>query len=250
MKIIKTSALFVFAALLVASCSSKPEGTEAQVSEAQEVKKVSNEASTYGLALDQSEVEWYGFKPTGSHNGTFAIKNGDISVENGEIVGGEFTIDLAQIEVSDLEGEYETKLVTHLKSPDFFDVENHPEAKFVITSVEAYDENTSADFGVSGKDVVVNDEEVNEFTLDSPTHIITGNLTMRGNSLSISFPAKVSMENDAINAEAKFMIDRTKWGVSYREEATLAQRAKDELIYDTVHIEFEINASSKDEPVS
>lgn len=249
MKIIKTSALFVFAALLAASCSSKPEGTEAQVSEAQEVKDVSSEASTFALAADRSDMEWYGFKPTGRHHGSFGIKDGNISVQEGKIVGGEFAFDLTQIEVMDLEGEYETKLVNHLQSPDFFDVENHPEAKFVITSVETYDDSTSSDFGVNKKDVVVNDEPVNEFTLKEPTHIITGNLTMRGNTMSISFPAKVSMEDNTINAEAKFMIDRTKWGISYREEATLAQRAKDKLIYDTVHVGFNISAS-KDEPVS
>ncbi|MEO0330112.1 MAG: YceI family protein [Bacteroidota bacterium] len=232
--------LFLGAALF--SCQQKPGGTEAEVSEAQEVEEVSASAADYSVNTAESQLMWYGFKPTGRHNGTIAIQDGTISVLNGEIEGGSFTMDMSAINVEDLEGEYKDKLTNHLKSGDFFSVEEYPTATFEITSVEAYSGGMAAE-GEDKMAVVVNDEQVDEYSLADPTHSITGNLTMRGTTLSITFPAKVSMTDGQVTAEAKFNIDRSKWGVNFREENGYEARAKDELIYDTVHVGFDITAS-------
>ena len=231
--------LFLGAALF--SCQQKPGGTEAEVSEAQEVEEVSASAADYSVNAAESQLMWYGFKPTGRHNGTIGIQGGTISVLNGEIEGGSFTMDMNAINVEDLEGEYKDKLTNHLKSGDFFSVEEYPTATFEITSVEAYSGEMAAAEGKMA--VVVNDEEVDEYSLADPTHSITGNLTMRGTTLSITFPAKVSITDGQVTAEAKFNIDRSKWGVNFREENGYEARAKDELIYDTVNVGFDITAS-------
>ena len=231
--------LFLGAALF--SCQQKPGGTEAEVSEAQEVEEVSASAADYSVNAAESQLMWYGFKPTGRHNGTIGIQGGTISVLNGEIEGGSFTMDMNAINVEDLEGEYKDKLTNHLKSGDFFSVEEYPTATFEITSVEAYSGEMAAAEGKMA--VVVNDEEVAEYSLADPTHSITGNLTMRGTTLSITFPAKVSITDGQVTAEAKFNIDRSKWGVNFREENGYEARAKDELIYDTVNVGFDITAS-------
>lgn len=245
MKMLSLSALSVAATFFVVGCQQNPGGTEAEVGAAQEVDDVSASAISYQLDTTDSDLTWYGFKPTGRHNGTINIDDGKLSIANGEVVGGSFTVDMNEIEVLDLEGEDKQKLTGHLKSPDFFAVEEHPTAEFVITEVVSYSEG-SVEEDTSRLDVVVNDEEVSEYKIDNPTHAITGNLTMRDTTLSLTFPAKVNVTDDQITAEAKFNIDRTKWNVSYGDENDLEARAKDKFIYNTVNVGFNITADKEE----
>lgn len=250
MKTLNFFAFALSATFLMSSCSQSPSG-EAETSAAEEVEEVSASATDYTLNLDQSEVTWYGFKPTGRHQGTIGIQDGQLAVENSEIVGGSFTMDMNNIVVTDedLPEDKKEQLTGHLKSDDFFYVEEYPTAEFVITSVEEYQGGAvaSAD-DEDNMAVVVNNEEVSEYETENPTHMITGNLTMRDTTLSVTFPAHVEMQGDQIMANAKFNIDRSKWNVDYWEEATLADRAKDKLIYDTVNVGFNITATKEDQP--
>lgn len=91
-----------------------------------------------------------------------------------------------EIETSSLQTENE-KLTGHLKSPDFFDVREHPNASFTSTSIEP-----------------AADGEVN----------ITGDLTLLGNTKTISFPATVSTDG-GFELNAEFTIDRTEFGMDY-----------------------------------
>lgn len=87
-----------------------------------------------------STVTWKGTKEflNDSHTGTIGISNGFLTMDGDKITGGEFTIDMNSIQNTDLtDTSMKEKLVGHLKSPDFFDVANHKEAKFVITKVTA-----------------------------------------------------------------------------------------------------------------
>jgi len=77
----------------------------------------------------------------------------------------------------------------------------------------------------------------------NPTHWISGNLTLRGNTKNIKFPAAVSLRNGEVSAQAGFNIDRTQWGLSYGDEATAVDKAKDQFIYNTVNIGFDIKAN-------
>ncbi|MGB3779912.1 MAG: YceI family protein [Tunicatimonas sp.] len=246
MKTLSFPILALLATFFVTSCQQKPGGSDAEVGAAQEVDQLSAQAVNYPLDTEASELTWYGFKPTGRHNGTIGIQDGMLAVENGTVVGGSFTMDLNSIDVLDLEGEDKQKLTGHLQSPDFFNVEQYPNAKFEITEVVPYAE-AKMDADTSRLDVVVNDEAVDEYTIDNPTHAITGNLTMRDTTLSIMFPAKVSITGDQIMAQAKFNIDRTKWNVSYGDENDMEARAKDKFIYNTVNVGFDIKADKEAE---
>ena len=242
---------FVLLAGLVAACSGKPEGTDAEVSEAQEVAEVSTEAASYAINTGSSMVGWIGSKPAGKHNGTLPITEGSIAVEGDQIVGGTIVMSVADIQNEDLAGDPDSqaKLVGHLKSDDFFDAENHPTATFEITSVSPFD---------SSVEIVEKEEFETEFTpatnkeymVEAPTHTITGNLTMRGKTLSVSFPATVSMENGMISAMAKFNIDRTNWGLMYGDEASAVDKAKDRFIYNTVNVALDIKAEANNETAS
>ncbi len=246
MKTLSFPILALLAAFFVSSCQQKPGGSDAEVGAAQEVDQLSAQAVNYPLDTEASELTWYGFKPTGRHNGTIAIQDGTLAVENGQVVGGSFTMDLNTIDVLDLEGEDKQKLTGHLQSPDFFDVAQHPTAKFEITEVVPFAE-AKMEADTSRLDVVVNDEAVSEYAIENPTHAITGNLTMRDTTLSIMFPAKVSVSGDQIMAQAKFNIDRTKWNVSYGDENDMEARAMDKFIYNTVNVGFDIKANKEAE---
>ena len=91
-----------------------------------------------------------------------------------------------EIETASLTTEID-KLTNHLKNADFFDVNQFPTATFQSTAI--------ADKG---------DGAVK----------ITGDLTLLGNTQSVTFPAQVSTEG-SLTLSAKFEIDRTRWGMNY-----------------------------------
>lgn len=241
----KNFKFLAFAAIPVfmAACGQQKEGTDAEVSEAKEVSEV-NTSMTYEINKEDSEITWIGSKPTGKHNGTIPISSGDIAVENDNIVGGTIVINVEEINNADLQDNEEShsQLVTHLKSKDFFDTKNYPTAEFVITSVETYSKEDSIKVKEE-YDTQYKPASATEHMVASPTHKVTGNLTMRGKTLSVSFPANVSMENDKINARAKFNIDRTLWGLQHNNEADVVDKAKDKFIYNTVNVGFDIKAT-------
>ena len=224
--------------LFAFSCTQNPKSDEAQVGEAQEVTTPAESATTFSINKEASEVTWVGTKPTGRHDGRFPIKDGSISVDNAEIVGGTIVMDLANIEVTDAEisDDDRNKLTGHLKSNDFFNVESFPEAKFEITSVQPYTAGTAAN---ENADVA----EDSEFRLANPTHTVTGNLTIRDTTNSISFPAIISVTDNEVTARAKFNIDRTDWNVSYGDEDAVTDKARDQFIYNKVNLGFDIQAT-------
>ncbi len=232
--------------LLIASCGPKSEGTDAEVSEAKEVEETSAAAASYAIDTDNSMVTWIGSKPVGKHNGSIPVSTGSIQVEGGNIVGGTITINIADLQNEDLASDstQKAKLEGHLLSPDFFAAEEFPTAEFVVTSVEAY----SATEAIEDKEEIdfeYKPAAASEHIVEAPTHKITGNLTMRGTTLSISFPAKVSITEAGITAAAKFNIDRTRWGLKYGEEASITDKAKDQFIYNTVNVGFELAANAE-----
>ncbi|MEL7006536.1 MAG: YceI family protein, partial [Bacteroidota bacterium] len=192
-----------------------------------------------------SKVTWIGSKPTGKHDGAIPVVEGTISVEDGTITAGSFSMDIANITIADIEEDTEEygKLKGHLLSEDFFAAEEYPTATFEITAITSFDstvintkEEYETDFAPASG---------NEHIVTNPTHNISGNLTMRGATKNITFPANVSISGDKITAKAKFNIDRTDWKLMYGDEASVTDKAKDKFIYNTVNVGFEIEASSQ-----
>jgi polyisoprenoid-binding protein YceI len=228
--------------IIISACGSRSEGTDAVVSEAKEVENVAG-AQEYAIDTERSVVTWIGSKPSGKHNGSIPIKEGKISIENNQVVGGSITINIIEINNNDLvdNAEMQSKLLNHLKSAEFFDATNYPTANFTITSVSTF----SPEEAVKIKeeyDTEYKPASASEHRVASPTHKITGNLTMRDKTLSVSFPANVKMEDGKIMARAKFNIDRTLWNLKYNDEAGVIDKAKDKFIYNTVNVGFNIVA--------
>lgn len=225
---------FTFVAILVSvfvisSCTTAPKSDEAEVGETQEVdEEVQAEAKKLDLNLETSLVTWVGTKPIGRHNGSFNLSEGFINLKEGEIVGGEYIIDINTLKVLDGDAESQKKLGTHLLSPEFFNAEKNPTAKFVITGVEPYEE--------SEEDKATREKEDAEYVLQNPTHKVSGNFTMNGVENGITFPAKIEIDGEAVKAEAKFNINRKDWKMSYGADESLG----DNFIRPTVHIGFDI----------
>lgn len=182
-------------AILAVACTNAPDADNATIGEAQAAGSATG--TTFNLDSG-STIEWIGTKVGGQHNGTFNITNGSFTVDNGNITSGTINIDMTSTSVLDLTGDDKIKLEGHLKSADFFMVDSFPTATFEITGSSAFD-NTTATSKLAGA-----------------THIINGNLTLRGQTKSVSFPAIVKVEGNTLTAQADFNIDRSNWGLNYK----------------------------------
>ncbi len=170
---------------------------------------------SYKVEAGKSKVEWLAKKVTGQHNGTVALTSGNLVVSGDKITGGSFTVDMTSIVCLDLTGEWNGKLVGHLKSDDFFSVENNPSSKFEITKVVESAGNTT----------------------------IEGNLTIKGITKPISFPASVSKKGNIIVAIATIKIDRTKYDIKYGSKSFI-EGIGDKAIDDDFELKVNLVASA------
>ncbi len=152
------------------------------------------------VKTEESKVTWKAYKVTGSHTGTVALTSGALVFEEDKLTGGEFTVDMTSLISTDLEGEYKGKLEGHLKSPDFFGVENHPEANLVFTTVTP-----------SGKN----------------SYEVTGDLTIKGITKPVTFDLSVY----GSKATATLKIDRAEYDVRYGS-GSFFDNLGDKTIYD------------------
>lgn len=239
MKTTKQIGIFAAAAFLAFACS-KPADT-VETTEAQEV--AAGAGKTLTLDPASTKISWTGYKPAGEHLGTIPATGGTVTVSNDEITAGTFTFDITGLTITDIPAEDENygKLYGHLQSPDFFDAASFPTATFEITAVEPF----NAGDAIADKSEFSSEhtpKSDSALTPANPTHWISGNLTMRGTTKNIKFPATVSVANGALSAKAGFNIDRTAWGLTYGNEADAADKAKDQFIYNTVSLVLDVTA--------
>jgi polyisoprenoid-binding protein YceI len=161
----------------------------------------------YNVDANASKLTWVGYKVGGKHNGDLKLSDGKITMSGVNITSASFTMDMNSITVLDLQGGSASKLLGHLKSDDFFSVTNHPKATFELTKAT-----------YSGK---------NQYD-------ITGNLTIKGITKEISFPATVIANSQKLTVTGTLKVNRTKWDITYRSD--LVGTAADKLIDN----EFEI----------
>src|SRR5690606_36781942 len=182
-----------------------------------------------------------GYKPTGQHHGIIPITSGEVNIDGNEVTGGKFVFDITKLEVHDLEAGSDSHgiLTGHLQSEDFFDASNYTEATFEITAVEAF---TSGD-SVENKEEYASDNTPKanqEQLVSNPTNWVSGNLTMRGTTKNVKFPAAITVSNGTVKAEAGFNIDRTDWCLKSGDEAAAVNKAQAQFIYHTFSVGFNV----------
>lgn len=169
------------------------------------------------IDVHQSHVKWVGKKVTGQHNGTIALKSGEVDLAGDSLKGGKFEVDMTSIVCEDLkDAETNAKLIGHLKTDDFFGVDKNPTSTLVIKSVKPAAKPT--------KDA---------------THEITGDLTIKGTTHPVTFPAVVEVKGGKLHATGKIDIDRTKYNIRYGS-GKFFQNLGDKTIYDNFELTFDV----------
>jgi polyisoprenoid-binding protein YceI len=181
-------ASFYAAGCVVATSSPGPKGAVSSATESttDTVKLYRAPAGAVALTPANTKIEWVGTKPDGQHTGGFDKFSGAVELAGDDASKAKITV---EIDANSLTSD-DPKLTGHLKSPDFFEVKTYPTAKFVTTAIQPAD-------GKAG------------------THVITGDLTLHGQTKSITFPAKVAVTADAFSLDSEFKINRTDFGMSY-----------------------------------
>ncbi|MFE9444035.1 YceI family protein [Streptomyces sp. NPDC006602] len=117
--------------------------------------------------------------------GTFSGFAGQGEVRPDGSAVGTLTLDAASLDTKN------AKRDTHLRSADFFDVDNHPEITLTVRSAELRDDKT--------------------------VHIV-GQLTARGISRPLTFTASlVEADAEALTLNAEFTVDRDQFGMGWNQ---------------------------------
>lgn len=212
-------------ALFLTACGGK--NSETTTSEQQEVAEKKGEVLP--VNLEASKVDWKAFHKGGfaPRWGTLAIKSGDVSVEGQEITAGDFVIDMQALKVDPASVTEKDKkysdLEAHLKGADFFDVEKNPTADFKITKVANLDAPA-------------------EGAIEGANKTISGNLTLKGKTLNVTFPAKVTVAEGTAAIQAKFTVNRADWDIKFgTSEADPAEW----MISKDIEIGVDVSAAKK-----
>ena len=162
------------------------------------------------IKVSESSIHWLGKKITGQHEGNINLLSGSLIMENGLLTGGDFIVDMNSIASTDLKGESAEKLEGSLKSEEWFDAENHPQAKLVFTSV------VSQDVGL---------------------YNVTGDFTIKGKTNPATFELKVNN----LEATAKVIIDRTLFNILNGSNSFFSN-LKDKMInnYFELHVNLKL----------
>lgn len=186
------------------------------------VKKINKVETSESFKIDtaQSEATWIGAKITGRHNGHLAIQEGQLEIHESKLVGGYILFDMTAITSKDktLNLQSNEKLTKHLRSEDFFDTKRYPTAEFEIIHVAPYDSTTHTP--ANRKNRITDSEH----RVKAPTHLITGNLTIKAKKKSVTFPVRIRMSGGELKAKANFNIDRTHWDLVYRADESLGNK--------------------------
>ena len=172
-------------------------------------------AQTYKLDPASSKVVYVGKKVTGEHTGTVTLKSGHLIFKGEELTGGEFVADMNSLTSTDItDAKYNAKYVSHMKSPDFFNTQKHPETKLVIKSSKKTDKGLE----------------------------VKGDLTMIGSSKPVTFVISDLKKTDSgVTGKSNLTLNRTIWGLKYGSNSFFKELG-DKAINDEFTLAVELTA--------
>ena len=213
--------IFMIAGIAMATVGCKNDNRQAQTGEALEVATAKMEAVEFIVDPTASVIEWQGKKPTGTHTGTIQIAEGTFHANDSIVESGTFVIDMASINVTDLEGDDKANLENHLKGTvegkegDFFNINEFPQAKFEVTGIST----------VNGQSM------------------LQGNLTMKGETKNVEFPVNINLNGEEIVLTSEpFTIDRTKWKINFKSKSVFDSLG-DNFINDEIELTIKVVAT-------
>lgn len=150
--------------------------------------------SGQGLLVNpqESNLTWTGRRQiirSYEDSGSINLAQGRLDIDGGRLLGGAFLVDMTSITVNRTgRGDGNSQLARHLSSADFFDVIEYPYASLYITHVAGD----------------ISDME------------ITGDMTIKGITQEITFPAQMTEEGDEyMTFEGLLTIDRSSFDVRF-----------------------------------
>ncbi len=208
--------LMISASVFVISCGKDKPVT----SESNEVLTTTN-GQIYAIDTMNSKAEWKGFKvvksDNTSHIGTLKFESGEVTVKDNKLESGQFVIDMNSIANEDLkETDGNAKLIGHLKSADFFDVEKFPTASYEITKISE---------APAGSDY---------------NTVLDGNLTLKGITKPATFNANVKIKDGELSiATEPKDINRDEFGIKFQMPAA------EGLIKNEINVQMKVKAIEK-----
>ncbi len=205
-------AILFIATLFMVACS----GTQ-ESSETEEATEENMETEAKGTAMDDfvvsaedSKVMWRGeMLGLYAHEGTVEVSEAELMMEDGQISGGNFVVDLTSITPTDEnftpeEGRTQEKLVGHLSSPDFFAVDSFPTASFTIESVEG--NTATGTLTIRGKSNTETVENIT-FSEEEGRRVIRGTMSFNRMNYDVSFemPVADKVLSEDIQLDIKLM---------------------------------------------
>ena len=175
----------------------------------------------FEIDVAASVIRWTGQNLFNYHEGTLKLAAGALVLSQGKLGKGGFTIGMTSIACSDLtDSLLNEMLVSHLRTSDFFDVKDHPTANFTMTAA------TPIPGAAEGL----------------PNHLITGDLTIRGVTRELTFPAVIAAADAGhVTAQAHVQLDRTLFGSRYGSGKFFAFLGK-HVVNDLIHLHLKIVA--------
>ena len=219
-----TLTLTAFAvAIALASCGT-PTETNSEAPAAKEETKTTGAVEfmggTYAVDPAASSINWKGTEiTTRFHEGTVNVHKGSIQVIDKSISNGFVAIDMNSIVVTDEDMGESSKanLLGHLKSDDFFGVDQFPFSRIDIEGIK-----TKGDVSYA-----------------------YGKIFIREISQPINFPVTVSEDDGNVVVDASLSFDRSKHDVKFRSGAfpDLFPDLGDKLINDDIELDVHIVAT-------
>ena len=227
-KLFKSSVLIciMFFSVLV-NCSGKNHNETSEHED--KLKFLSSDHVLFGedgeiiLSVDpeSSNIQWTGKKIVGQHSGLIEVLEGKVIIQDDQIAHAQITIDMNSIQNLDIEsGKWRHKLESHLKSEDFFKVEEFPISIFKMKSIVSID---------------VPDSTGHNYRL-------SGMLTIKDQTHDIEFPVIIEQLKEGYIASGRINIDRTLWGIHYGS-GTFFSDLGDKAIDDNFTIDFKVIAT-------
>lgn len=174
----------------------------------------------YKVDIEKSYIKWTGKKFTGdSHFGKLKLSEGTVDITQQVISSkSKFTVDMNSITVEDIPADHPKngKLKGHLLNDDFFGVEKYPTVSFIVTKVKKGE-----------KQGIVN---------------VTGDLTIKGITHPISFPAHIMNHDGSIHAMADIVFNRAHYDIKYKSNSFFSDLG-DKAIKDDIELELHLYAS-------
>lgn len=142
-------------------------------------------AKLLDVDVAHSKLGALGAKITAQHPIVFHEFAGKVGMDGEAVTGVAFTAKIASLEAD------QERLTGHLKKPDFLDAAAFPYATFASTEVKVGSDQPAF------------------------THTVTGDLTIHGKTMRVTFPAAISVDATQVGAKTEFVINRQDFGVTY-----------------------------------